>query len=97
MRKRLGFLGVNAALLALAALTLFPLAWMVCASFMAPGEASSYPPPILPASATLENYRVLFAEHGLLRQAFNSLLISSLATVLSLCCSAPWWSRRRSP
>ena len=84
MRARLGFLGVNAALALLAALTLFPLAWMVCASLMAPGEASTYPPPVLPASATLENYRVLFAEHGLVRQAFNSLLISLLATLLSL-------------
>jgi len=84
MRKRLGFLGVNAALALLAALTLFPLAWMICASLMAPGEASTYPPPVLPASATLENYRVLFAEHGLVRQAFNSLLISLLATLLSL-------------
>jgi multiple sugar transport system permease protein len=108
MRKRLGFLGVNAALALLAALTLFPLAWMVSASLMAPGEASNYPPPVLPASATLENYRVLFAEHGLVRQAFNSLLISLLATLLSLAfnlsasassasCSAPWWFRRRSP
>ena len=63
---------------------MFPLAWMVSASLMAPGEASSYPPPMLPASATLGNYRLLFAEHGLLRQALNSLLISLLATALSL-------------
>src|SRR5207244_2626953 len=84
MRGRLGFLGVNAALAALAALTLFPLAWMVCASLMVPGEASTYPPPVLPASATLENYRVLFAAHALVRQAVNSLLISLLATALSL-------------
>jgi multiple sugar transport system permease protein len=84
MRNRLGFLGINAALAVLAALTLFPLVWMVSASVMAPGEASTYPPPLLPVSATLENYRVLFAEHGLVRQAFNSLLISLLATLLSL-------------
>ncbi len=84
MRARPGLLGVNVALALLSALTLFPLAWMVSASFMAPGEASSYPPPMLPASATLGNYQLLFAEHGLLRQALNSLLISLLATALSL-------------
>jgi multiple sugar transport system permease protein len=84
MKSRLGLVWINAALAVLATLTLFPLAWMLCASLMAPGEASTYPPPVLPASPTLENYRVLFAEHGLLRQAFNSLLISLLATVLSL-------------
>lgn len=75
---------VNAALAALAALTLFPLAWMVSASLMSPGEACTYPPPLLPASATLQNYRLLLAEHGLARQTANSLLISALATLLSL-------------
>jgi multiple sugar transport system permease protein len=84
MNRRLGFFGVNLALAALAALTLFPLAWMVCASLMAPGEASTFPPPLFPAAPTLGNYRMLFAEHGLVRQAANSLIVSSLATVLSL-------------
>ena len=84
MKARFGVVAVNAALAVLAALTLLPLAWMVSASFMAPGEASTYPPPMLPAAATLANYQLLFAEHGLLRQAANSLLISLLATALSL-------------
>jgi multiple sugar transport system permease protein len=84
MRRPLSFLSVNVALAIVALLTLFPLAWMVCASLMAPGEASTYPPPMLPRSATLANYRVLFAEHGILRQAANSLIISLLATALSL-------------
>ena len=47
------------------AVTLFPLAWMVSASFMVPGEASTYPPPLVPHAATLANYRLLFAEHGI--------------------------------
>jgi multiple sugar transport system permease protein len=84
MRRPLASLTVNVALALAALLTLFPLAWMVCASLMAPGEASTYPPPMLPRSATLANYRLLFAEHGIVRQAANSLLISLLATALSL-------------
>ncbi len=84
VRRPLASVGVNLALALAAALTLFPLAWMVSASFMAPGEASSYPPPLLPHSATLANYRLLFAEHGILRQVVNSVLISLLATALSL-------------
>jgi multiple sugar transport system permease protein len=84
MRRPLAFLGVNLALALAALLTLFPLAWMVSASFMVPGEASTYPPPMLPRAATLANYRLLFAEHGIVRQAANSLLISLLATGLSL-------------
>ncbi len=84
MRRPLASLSVNLALALTALLTLFPLAWMVCASLMAPGEASTYPPPMLPRSATLANYRLLFAEHGILRQVANSFVISLLATALSL-------------
>ena len=82
--RPLAALAVNLALALAALVTLFPLVWMVSASLMAPGEASTYPPPLLPRAATLANYRLLFAEHGLLRQAANSLLIALLATGLSL-------------
>jgi len=84
VRRALPAALVNGALLALALATLFPLAWMVSASFMASGEASTFPPPLVPAAATLANYRLLFAEHGIVRQAANSLLVSLLATGLSL-------------
>jgi len=84
MRRPLAFLSVNLGLALAALLTLFPLAWMVCASLMAPGEASTYPPPMVPRSATLSNYRLLFAEHGIVRQVANSLFISLIATALSL-------------
>jgi multiple sugar transport system permease protein len=84
MKRSLVSLTVNMALALAALVTLFPLAWMVSASFMAPGEASTYPPPLLPRAATLANYRLLFAEHGILRQVANSLVISLLATGLSL-------------
>jgi multiple sugar transport system permease protein len=84
MKRPLASLGVNLGLALAALVTLFPLAWMVSASLMAPGEASSFPPPMLPRAATLANYRLLFAEHGIMRQAANSLLVSLLATGLSL-------------
>lgn len=82
MRRGLFF--VNGTLVVLSALTVFPLLWMVSASLMAPGEASTYPPPLLPAQPTLQHYRELFGNVGLGRQALNSLLISVLATLLSL-------------
>ena len=76
---------VNTALVALTALTLLPLFWMASVSFMAPGEASRFPPPLLPASPTLANYRELLgAEGGILRQAFNSFCLALAATVLSV-------------
>ncbi len=75
---------VNAALVALAFLTLFPLVWMVSASLMRPGETIAFPPPLFPAEATLANYRELFAGAGIGRQVTNSALITLCATALSL-------------
>lgn len=84
MRINPGLLIVNGALAVLAALTVFPLLWMLSASLMAPGEAASFPPPLLPREPGLHNYRELFATQGIGRQALNSLLVSVAATALSL-------------
>jgi multiple sugar transport system permease protein len=67
-----------------ALIVLMPLIWMVSVSFMAPGEAATFPPPLFPAEPTLENYRSLFADYGLGRYVVNSLLVSTLATFLAL-------------
>lgn len=75
---------VNAALALIALLTLAPLAWMVSASLMAPGEASTFPPPLLPKAPTLQHYRELFAADGMARPALNTLLLALAATALSL-------------
>lgn len=77
-------LAVNGTLAVIAVLTLMPLLWMLSASLMAPGEASRFPPPLLPQAPTLANYRELFATVGIGRQFANSLLMASGATVLSL-------------
>lgn len=77
-------LRVNGALLVLAMLSLAPLLWMVSVSFMPRGEASHFPPPFLPSSATLENYRDLFARTGMARNFANSLLVSVAITLMSL-------------
>ncbi len=75
---------LNGLLAALAALTLFPLAWMVSASLMAAGEASQFPPPLLPRAPSLQHYRELFETVGLSRQLLNSTLMACGATLLSL-------------
>ena len=84
MRRIAAPLAVNVALVAIAALTLFPLAWMAAVSLMAPGEASTYPPPLLPERATLANYRELFAHAGMARYLFNSVLLSVSVTLLAV-------------
>ena len=75
---------VNTLLVLGAVLTAFPLLWMVSVSFMPIGAASSYPPPLLPESPTLDNYRELFAKHNAGRYMLNSAIVASMATVIAL-------------
>ncbi len=75
---------VNGALLVLALVSLAPLLWMASVSFMPTGEASHFPPPLLPSGATLANYRELFARTGMARNFGNSLLVSVAITLGSL-------------
>ena len=65
-------------------IVLMPLVWMVSVSFMAPGEAAAFPPPLFPSEPTLENYRTLFGTYGIGRYLANSVLVSVLATILAL-------------
>ncbi len=83
-KQRLSGWLVNGALTLLAAGTLFPLLWMVSASVMAPGEASTSPPPLLPEHATLHNYRELFTRGSFAGHLLNSLGVAVAATLLSL-------------
>jgi multiple sugar transport system permease protein len=84
MNSRAATAIVNGLLIGAALAVLFPLLWMLSVSFMQPGEASAFPPPLLPAHATLANYHELFERAGMGRYLFNSLLIATAITVLSL-------------
>jgi multiple sugar transport system permease protein len=83
-QSRWSALLVNLGLLALALVSLAPLLWMVSVSFMPRGEASHFPPPLLPSQATLDSYRDLFARNGMGRNFVNSLLVSASITLGSL-------------
>jgi multiple sugar transport system permease protein len=82
--KHLSALFINGLLVLAALLCAAPLLWMLSVSFMPAGQASSFPPPLLPHGGTLDNYRQLFAIAGLGRRFENSLLLACLATLLSL-------------
>ena len=84
MTPRLAVWVVNGLLAGLAAISLFPLLWMVSVSLMPPGASSVIPTPILPATFTLDNYRTLFGSIGMGRYLLNSLLIALLGTVISV-------------
>jgi multiple sugar transport system permease protein len=84
MKRVLAASLVNGLLLAAVVLTLFPLVWMVAVSLMPPGEASAFPPPLLPKHPTIANYRELFMRQGIGRYLANSLFLAAAVTVLSL-------------
>jgi multiple sugar transport system permease protein len=80
----LAALVVNGLLLGAATITLFPLVWMISVSLMSPGEASTFPPPLLPGPPTLANYRELFAHAGMGRYLLNSVMLTTAVTLVSL-------------
>ena len=80
---------LNLAVVAIAAVVVFPLAWMLSVSFMSTGEAANFPPPLLPKQWTLEHYRDLFVTQGMGRYMLNSLGLATLATVLALAFTVP--------
>ncbi|MHB1222795.1 MAG: carbohydrate ABC transporter permease [Gemmatimonadaceae bacterium] len=73
-----------ATLVAGAVLSLLPMLWMLSASFMATGEASSYPPRLLPQRPTLEHYVALFTRLDLGRSLLNSVIVTVTVTTVSL-------------
>jgi len=84
LRRNVAVAVVNGLLVGLAVVTMAPLLWMLSVSFMAPGAASTLPPPLLPAAPTLENYREVFRHAGMLRALLNSLLLAVAVTAGSL-------------
>ena len=84
MSSRFGIVAVNGLLVGLAAMSLFPLLWMVSVSFMPAGATSTLPPPLLPATPTLDNYRELFERVGMGRYLLNSILVATAVTLGSV-------------
>ena len=65
-------------------LTLAPFIWMLSASFMFDGHASVFPPRFFPDEFTIIQYETLFSRLDVSRNLLNSVLISSMVTVVSL-------------
>jgi multiple sugar transport system permease protein len=79
---------VYGTLIAGMAIALLPMLWMLSASFMQTGEASTYPPHFFPRSPTLEHYRALFTRLDLGRYALNSAFVATTVTLISLLINA---------
>ena len=84
MRRRLAAIALHLVLAAGAIATLVPFAWMLSASLMPKGEASKWPPSLVPSRPTLANYRELFERLELGRCFLNSALVATVSTALAL-------------
>ena len=84
MSRRSNSIALHAALIAGGIVTLFPLLWMVSASFMASGEAVTFPPHLVPKIPTLDQYRQLFVRLNLGQAFFSSSIVSIAVTLFSL-------------
>ena len=71
-----------------AVLALLPMVWMVSASLMPSGEASSFPPHFLPSKPTLAHYADLFTRLNLGRNLLNSTFVALVVTSASLIINA---------
>ena len=82
--RRTAHLALHAALLVFGTLSLIPLLWMLSASFMVAGEATTFPPALLPSRPTLVHYADLFGRLDLGRYALNSAFVATVTTVFAL-------------
>jgi len=67
-----------------AIMAMLPMVWMVSASLMPSGEASTYPPHFFPSKPTLDHYRDLFIRLNLGRNLLNSAFVAFVVTFVSL-------------
>jgi multiple sugar transport system permease protein len=84
VRRLASSLGIHTLLALGAVLTLAPLVWMVSASVMPTGEASSFPPGFIPSRITFEHYRDLFQRLSLGKAFLSSLIVATSVTICSV-------------
>src|SRR3954468_20260587 len=83
-RRRLSQILLYVLLVIGAFIALLPMLWMLSASLMPTGEASTYPPHFFPSRVTFSHYGELFTRLNLGRYLFNSALIAFSVTAISL-------------
>jgi N,N'-diacetylchitobiose transport system permease protein len=83
-RRRLRGIGWNALGLAVFAVMIFPVYWMVATAFKPGRDILSYTPQFLPTSGTLSNFRDAMSRPYFWTDVKNSLIIVSAVVALSL-------------
>jgi multiple sugar transport system permease protein len=70
-------------LLVVAIVILFPFFWMVSIALKTDKEAISYPPSLFPSSFNVEHYREILSDVIFLRFFLNSVIVSSVITLIA--------------
>lgn len=65
-------------------ITVAPFIWMVLGSLKTASEAAQYPPSFIPSTFAWQNYLEVFTSAPFLRYIFNSFLVASSVTLVSL-------------
>lgn len=88
LRKKAVNFGIDLFLIVFSILMLLPLLFLVSNAFKTPQEMLAWPPTVIPANPTTENFTAVLAETPLLRWIGNSLLFAGLSTVAIVATSA---------
>jgi multiple sugar transport system permease protein len=64
--------------------SLFPILWTFVTSIKTLPETFSVPPTWIPKTVTFENYKVIWVKYNLLRYFGNSLIVSTISTLISV-------------
>jgi len=84
LKKYATSISLHGGMLVVSAITLLPFLWMVSASFMKSGEASSFPPRFFPQHFTFDQYLFLFQRINVGRFFVNSLILAVSVSIVSL-------------
>ncbi|MFC3703595.1 carbohydrate ABC transporter permease [Devosia honganensis] len=88
LRRMLVDRGIDAVLMLFSLLMLLPLVLLVSNGFKTPQEMLAWPPTIIPANPTTDNFEAVLRETPLLRWILNSILFAVLSTLAILATSS---------
>lgn len=88
MRRIIVDRGIDVVLLVFSLLMLLPLVFLVSNGFKTPQEMLAWPPTIIPANPTIDNFAAVLQDTPLLRWIFNSILFAVLSTLAILATSS---------
>lgn len=88
LRKMIVDRGIDLILLVFSLLMLLPLVFLVSNGFKTPQEMLAWPPTIIPANPTTDNFAAVLQDTPLLRWIFNSIVFAVLSTLAILATSS---------